>query len=181
MTGLRRFLTNRLTWLSIAYVLTFYLIARAAPVSTLAEGVRTGVVTLAFMGLAAYVGVAVRAYQAHRWPNEPLLAALGTCLLLGGLAFGGLFQILWRLSNFELFVVNNDVYSFTVSLMGAGIFILITTPNLFGHGVSGWSRFRLGLAWVLAVVFIVGLTAASPDLRWVAMKLKPALIETTVP
>jgi len=176
MIGIKRFLSNRLTWVSAGYLVIFHTIARLTPDATLAEGARTTVVALAFMGLIVYASVAVRAYQADRWPNPPLLAALANCLIMAGLAFGGLFQILWRLSDFDTALVQNAFYSFFVTLIAVGLFILITTPNLFGKDVPGWSQIRLGLAWSIVVLVIVGLTYASPDLRWLAEAVKPTLI-----
>lgn len=176
MIGIRRFLSNRLTWVSAGFLALFSCIAHYTQTTTLAEGARTSVVALAFMGLIVYLRVAIRAYQAHRWPNEPLLAALATCLILAGLAFGGLFQILWRLSDFDRQVVENSVYSFFVTIISAGIFILITTPNLFGKDVPAWSQVRLGLAWLIVIGTIFGLTYTSPDLRWLAEAVKSVII-----
>lgn len=176
MIGIKRFLSNRLTWVSAGFITVFCFIAHFTKDATLAEGARTSVVALAFMGLIVYLRVAVRAYQAHRWPNEPLLAALATCLILGGLSFGGLLQMLWRFSDFDNDIVQNSVYSFFVTLMAAGIFILITTPNLFGRDVPRGDQVRLGLAWVTVAAIILSLTYLSPDLRWLAAAIKPALM-----
>jgi hypothetical protein len=175
MIGIKRFLSNRLTWLSAGYILVFCSVAHYTQTTTLAEGARTSVVALAFMGLIVYSSVAIRAYQADRWPNPPLLAALANCLIMTGLGFGGLFQLLWRFSDFDRQVVENAVYSFFVTLIAAGIFILITTPNLFGRDVPTWSQIRLGLAWFIVIAVILGLTYASPDLRWLADAVKPFL------
>jgi hypothetical protein len=176
MIGIKRFLSNRLTWVSAGFLVVFGFVAHFTQDATLAEGARTSVVALAFMGLIVYSGVAVRAYQAHRWPNEPLLAALATCLILAGLSFGGLFQMLWRLSDFNKDVVENWAYSFTVTLIAAGIFILIMTPDLFGRDVPRGAQARLGLAWAIVIAVIFGLTYSSPDLRWLADKVAAVLV-----
>lgn len=175
MAGLRTFITNRLTWVTVVFVITFSFMAWYTEPTNLAEVVRTLITTLGFIGLFSYIAVAIKAYNAHRWPNEELLAALGFCLICAGAAFGGLFQGLWRLSEFENYVVNNDFYSFTMALTAAGFFIMISTPNLIGRGVPWSTRLKLIGLWSLSAAVVIGTTLYSPDLKPVALWLKPYL------
>lgn len=181
MSGIKTVVTNRLTWLSVAFVVVFYFLTQVLSVANLGEASRTALVTFCFMGLPVYVTEAVLAYKQHRWPNRQLLAALGVCLILTGLAFGGLLSMLWRFADYRIWIVANDTYSFTIALVALGVFILVTTPNLFGRDVPPAARVRLGFSWVLAAAFIVGLTAFSPDLTWLAMTLKPVLAPSHTP
>lgn len=177
MAGIKTFLGNRLTWFTAAYVVLFSTFAHYVPVSSVAETVRSAAATMGLIGLVAYGETAIRAYKAHRWPNPELIGALGMFVLCVGVGVGGLFQILWRLSEFQTHVVNNDFYSFTVSLIALGIFMLVAAPNIIGVGVPKWTRFRIGLAWAIAVGVVAGLVALSPDLKWVAEGLRPVLCE----
>ena len=177
MAGIRTFLGNRLTWFTVAYIALFSTFAHYASVSSVAETARAGAATMGLIGMVAYGETAVRAYKAHRWPNPELIGALGMFVLCVGVGVGGLFQILWRLSEFQNHVVNNDIYSFTVSLIALGIFMLVAAPNIIGAGVPRWTRFRISLAWAIAVGVVAGLVALSPDLKWVAERLRPMLCE----
>jgi hypothetical protein len=177
MSGIRAFLTNRLTWVTALYILAFVVIAHASKPGTMSELVRTFATAMGFVGMAAYGEAAYRAYKAHRWPNPDLIAALGMFTICMGVAFGGVFQVVWRLSQFRTYVVNNDWYSFTVSLIGVGIFILVAVPNLIGQGVPKMTRVRIVSAWVLTTGAIIGLVVFSPDLSWIAEALKPVLYE----
>jgi hypothetical protein len=181
MGGIKTFVTNRLTWLSIGYVVLFVALARLGGVTTTAEITRTGTTTAALMAMVVFGDGAIRAYKAHRWPNPDLIASLGAFLFVTGVGLGGLFQILWRLSDFQRFVVNNHLYSFTVSLIGLGIFILIAVPNTIGRGVPKWTRVWIVLAWALAIIGTISLVLFSPDLRWLADVLRPWLLWTSPP
>lgn len=177
MNGIKTVLTNRLTWATAAYIGLFIVFSRTSPTATVAEAVRSAATAMGLIGMVTFGEAAVRAYKAHRWPNPDLIAALGAFVLATGIGTGGLFQILWRLSNFETFIVNNDAYSFTVSLIAVGMFVLVATPNVVGRGVPRWTRVRIGLAWAVALVVVVGLVAMSPDLTWLAEWLRPWLAE----
>lgn len=176
MDGIKAFATNRLTWVSIAYVVLFTMFTRLAGITTTAEVTRAATTALGLIGMVTYGDAAVRAYRARRWPNPNLIAALGMFLIMVGIGVGGLFQILWRLSDFERYVVSNHAYSLIVSLSGAGIFILVAVPNIIGIGVPAWTRARILTAWAIAVALVMWLVLASPDLRWLAEKLKPWLL-----
>lgn len=177
MSGIETFLTNRLTWVSTAYVAIFIFFAWLEPTSTVAEASRASATALGLIGMVTFAEAAVRAYKAHRWPNPDLIASLGLFVFCTGVGTGGLFQILWRLSGFDTVIVNNDFYSFTVSLIAMGLFVLVATPNVIGRGVPKWTRVRIGAAWVVALALVVGLVTLSPDLRPLANLLRPYLAE----
>ena len=175
MAGFRTFITNRLTWITIVFVAVFTTMAWISQPTTLSESIRTLITTLGFIGMIPYVSIAVKAYNAHRWPNDELLAALACFLICAGAAFGGLFQGLWRLSDFQNYVVTNDFYSFTMALTAAGLFILISTPNLIGRGVPWTARAKLLILWSISAGVVIGTALYSPDLKPVAEWLKPYL------
>lgn len=173
MDGIKTFATNRLTWLSVAYVIIFAVLAAIGGVGTTAEITRVATTTLALIGMIAYGVAAVSAYQAHRWPNPDLIASLGAFLLMMGIGWSGMFQILWRLSDFSRWAVNNHVYNFAVSLIGLGIFILVAVTNVVGSDMPLWTRVRIIFAWCAAAVTTIGLVVISPDLRPLADFLMP--------
>lgn len=179
MIKVPNFLSNRLTWMSTVLVLLFILAAKVYDEVSLAEFARTSVMALSFCALIGYINQAVAAYRAHIWPNKPLLAALGNCLLFGGLFFGSIFQTLWRLSGFQNFVVTNDYYTFTIMMMSMGILIMVILPNFVGAGVTHRVRWTFITMWTVAAGSVIWIALVSPDLHWLAEWLKPHLVEPT--
>jgi hypothetical protein len=175
MIKVPNFFSNRLTWMSVALIALYLLASKIYPENVLAEFARTAVSAVAFCACIGYITEAVNAYRAHVWPNKPLLAALANCLLFGGLFLGGMFQTLWRMSNFQNYVVTNDYYTFTILMMAVGIFILVALPNFVGPGVSTRTRWTFITLWTLAGGSVIILSLASPDLLWLAEWLKPWL------
>lgn len=175
MSRFPNFFSNRLTWMSTAIVGIYCIAASIYAENVLAEFARTSVVAVSFCALIGYIADAVAAYRAHIWPNKPLLAALGNCLLFGGLSIGGLFQMLWRFSNFNNAVVTNDYYTFTILMMAMGIFILLILPNFTGRDVRPRVRWTFIILWTLAAGSVIALALTSPDLSGLADWLQPYL------
>lgn len=177
MNDLRNFITNRLTWVTAAIVVAFITAAKTAPETSIAEVMRASIMALSFMAFVGYVSEAVSAYKAHRWPNDPLMAALGNCILFAGIGFSAMFQTVWRLSKDQNYIVTNDYYSFTMMMQALGILILVILPRFLSNWRPANRRRLFAVLWVCIVGGVVWLTVASPDLTWLSIWLKPWLIQ----